>query len=96
MLVISSAPRLFLFTFHFNNATIGYMKFTASYKKNGSWYMGWVEEISGVNTQGKTLQECRDNLKDALALIIEVNRELNKKEFSGRKVIREPLTFALK
>jgi len=58
------------------------MKFTASYKKHGKWYLGWIEEISGVNTQGKTLKECRENLKDALSLIIEVNRDLNKKEFS--------------
>ncbi len=87
---------VFYFTFYFNNDTIDYMKFTASYKKNGQWYMGWVEEISGVNTQGKTLQECRENLKDALALIIEVNRELNKKEFSDRKVIRESLKLVLK
>lgn len=69
------------------------MKLTASYKKSGDWYIGWIEEISGVNTQAKTLRECRENLKDALALIIEANRELSKKEFSGKKLIREPFPF---
>ena len=82
--------------FYFVFANMKHMKFTASYKKHGKWYIGWVEEISGVNTQGKTLKECRENLKDALSLIIEVNRELNKKEFSGRTLIREPLSFSLK
>jgi len=72
------------------------MKLTASYKKSGRWYIGWIEEISGVNTQGKTLKECRENLKDALSLVVGINRELNKKEFSGRKSIREPFTFSLR
>ena len=71
------------------------MKLTASYKKSGKWYIGWIEEIPGVNTQGKTLQECRENLTDALSLILEVNKELNKKEF-GRDLIREPFSFSLK
>ena len=70
-------------------------KFTANYKKHGKWYLGWIEEIPGVNTQGKTLKETKENLKDALSLILEVNRVLNKKEISG-KVIREPLALALK
>lgn len=72
------------------------MRLTASYKKRGKWYIGWIEEIPGVNTQGKTIRECRDNLRDALSLIIEVNRELNKKESSGQKLIREPFTFSSK
>ena len=45
-------------------------KFTAVYKKSGKWYSGWVEEIPGVNTQGKTLSEAKQNLKEALLLIL--------------------------
>lgn len=52
--------------------------FTALYKKSGNWYAAWIEEISGVNTQGRTLKEARDNLKEALSLVIEANRLLNK------------------
>lgn len=55
-------------------------QFTAIYKKRGKWYLGWVEEIPGVNTQGKTLQEAKENLKEALLLILETNRILNKKD----------------
>ena len=40
------------------------MKFTAVYKKRKKWYVGWVEEIPGVNTQGKTLGETKENLKE--------------------------------
>lgn len=42
---------------------------TAIYKKTGKWYSCWIEEIPGVNTQGKTLKEAKENLKEALLLI---------------------------
>jgi len=45
---------------------------TAVYQKRGRWYIGWVEEIPGVNTQGKTFKEVEENLKEALALIMGV------------------------
>ena len=70
-------------------------QFTACYKKSGKWYLGWIEEIPGVNTQGKTLKETKENLKEALLLILETNRFLNKKEVTGGKVIREPLSVSL-
>jgi predicted RNase H-like HicB family nuclease len=54
-------------------------EFTAVIQKKGRWYVAWVEEIPGVNTQGKTLAEARRNLKDALRLILEENRRLGAK-----------------
>lgn len=53
-------------------------QFTAIYKKTGRWYSGWIEEIPGVNTQGKTLKETKENLREALLLILilEVNRSV--------------------
>ena len=71
-------------------------QFTAIYKKSGKWYLGWIEEIPGINTQGKTLKEVKENLKEALLLILETNRILNRKEISKGKVIREPLSVSLK
>lgn len=62
-------------------------QFTAVYKKTGKWYSAWVEEIPGVNTQGKTLKETKENLLDALKLTIEANRLLMAKE--NKRVIRE-------
>ncbi|MDO8529865.1 MAG: type II toxin-antitoxin system HicB family antitoxin [bacterium] len=70
-------------------------EFTAIYKKSGKWYLGWIEEISGVNTQGKTLKEAKENLKEALLLILETNRLINKKEISKGRVIRESLSISL-
>jgi len=70
-------------------------QFTAIYKKRGKWYLGWIEEIPGVNTQGRTLKETKENLKEALLLILETNRILNKKEIVKGRIIREPLSVSL-
>ena len=67
-------------------------EFTAIYKKSGKWYLGWIEEIPGANTQGKTLAEVKENLKEAVLLILETNKFLNKKETKG-KVIKESLSI---
>jgi len=50
-------------------------QFTAIYKKTKNWFIAWIEEIPGVNTQGKTLKEARENLQEALLMILEENRE---------------------
>jgi len=68
-------------------------QFTAVYKKSGKWYLGWVEEIPGVNTQGKTLKETKENLKEALLLIFSVNKMLSRSDTKG-KVVREQLSVA--
>lgn len=52
-------------------------QFTAVYKKDGKWYLGWIEEIPGVNTQGKTLKEAKENLKEALLLILNIYENTN-------------------
>lgn len=71
-------------------------EFTAIYKKSGKWYLGWVEEIPGVNTQGKTLEETKENLKEALLLILETNKLINKKEVLKGKFIKESLSVDTK
>ena len=43
-------------------------------QKRGRWYVAYVEEIPGVNTQGRTLAEARRNLKEAVRLVLEANR----------------------
>jgi predicted RNase H-like HicB family nuclease len=67
------------------------MKLTAIFEQVGKWWIGYVEELPGANTQGKTLEEARENLREAVQLIIEVNRELVLKEIAGHEIIREPL-----
>jgi len=54
-------------------------EFTSVIEKRGKWYVAYVEEIPGVNTQGRTLAEARRNFKEALSLVFEANRALAKK-----------------
>ena len=69
-------------------------EFTAVYQKRGNRYIAWIEEIPGVNTQGKTKTETKENLKEALALILETNRKLASRR-AGRMIFREPLRVAI-
>ena len=39
------------------------------------WFVGWVEEIPGTITQGRSLDECRRNLRDSLELMVETHRD---------------------
>ena len=69
------------------------MELTAVYIEVPEGYVAFVEELPGANTQGETLDEARENLREAVALVLEANRELAEKSLTGQKVTREP--FAL-
>ncbi len=71
------------------------MHLTAVYQKTDEWYVAWIEEIRGVNTQGKTMEEARTNLNEALQLMLECLREEAAAETEGVTVVREalPITF---
>ena len=70
-------------------------EFTGVIEKRGNWYVGYVEELPGVNTQGRTLKEVRENLREALCLIIEANKELAAKSQGDASVIREPIVVEM-
>ena len=53
-------------------------EFTAVIEKKGRWYVGTVEEVPGVNTQGRTLAEVRRNLMEAIQLILGAKRGVGK------------------
>ncbi len=65
-------------------------EYTAVIQKRGRWYIAWVEEVPGVNTQGRTLAEVRRNLKEALHDILAINRELSEKD-KNRSTRKEPI-----
>lgn len=50
-------------------------EFTAVIERDGDWYIGYCPEIPGANGQGDTVEECRNNLAEAVALILEDRRE---------------------
>jgi predicted RNase H-like HicB family nuclease len=63
----------------------------AVYLKVPEGYVGFVEELPGANTQGETLEEARENLKEAVSLVLETNRSLAEEAVKGQEVIRELL-----
>jgi predicted RNase H-like HicB family nuclease len=65
------------------------MSFTAIFQKVPEGYIGFIEELPGANTQGRTIDEVRENLHEAVALIIEANRNLAEEEILGKDFIRE-------
>lgn len=69
--------------------------YTAVFEQDGKWWIGDVEELPGANTQGATLEEAREILKGAIALIIEANRESAPRESAGKTVIRETVSVAV-
>lgn len=57
--------------------------YTAVIQQHGEWWIGWVEEVPGVNSQGSTREELLDNLRDALEEALELNRAEARAAASG-------------
>lgn len=50
-------------------------EFTAVFERDGDWYVAYCPEIPGANGQGRTKEDARQNLAEAIALILEDRRE---------------------
>ena len=70
------------------------LKLTRVFQKVPEGYLGFVEELPGANTQGGTLEEARENLEEAIALVLEANRALAEEQLEGLDVIREPVSLS--
>jgi predicted RNase H-like HicB family nuclease len=71
------------------------MDFTAVFRRVPEGYIGYVEELPGANTQGATLEEARENLREAIELVLQANRELAREGEQDGDVIREQLRIAV-
>ena len=65
------------------------MKLTAAYQKVPEGYIAFVEELPSANTQGDTLEEARENLREAVEMVLEANREIAEPSLVGQPVTRE-------
>lgn len=70
------------------------MSFTAIIQKVDEGYIGFVEEIPGANTQGATIEEVRENLKEAIQLVLESNKIFLNEIIADKNVIREPIDLS--
>jgi predicted RNase H-like HicB family nuclease len=66
-------------------------QFTAVFRRVPEGFIAFVEELPGANTQGRTLEEARANLREAVALLVEANRAMAQED-AGTDVLRKPLT----
>ncbi|KAA1256782.1 hypothetical protein LF1_55820 [Rubripirellula obstinata] len=70
------------------------MQMTAVFMPCPEGYIGFVEELPGANTQGATLEETRLNLREAVQMVLEANRELAERSIAGQDVSREPFDMS--
>ena len=49
--------------------------FTAVYRRDGDWWVGWIEEMPGAIAQERTLDEARQSLRDVIPVLLDVQRE---------------------
>ena len=80
--------------------------FTAVYIRHNEWYAAFADELPGANAQGKTLDEARENLRDAIELLLDAGSEpvsdlapvedrLGVSDQARRTTVREPLTIPI-
>ena len=69
---------------------MGTREFTAVYEQCDGWWTAWVEELGGAFGQGRTMEDCRESLKEAILLVLEAQREIHD-ESADPSRIREPL-----
>lgn len=64
-------------------------------QSEGGGYVAYAEELPGAITQGDTLEEARENLRDAIEILLEANRELAKQPRPGARVTREKIRISV-
>lgn len=71
------------------------MHLTAVFMAVPEGFIGFVEELPGANTQGSTLDEARENLHEAVQMVLAANRELSERSIAGKAFTREPFNLPL-
>ncbi len=65
------------------------MDLTAVFVRSGDWWAAYIEEIPGANTQGRTIEEARENLREALDMVLESRKEESEQIAKDHEVVRE-------
>ena len=68
---------------------------TKIFQKVPEGYIAFVEELPGANTQAETLDQARNNLEEAIQLVLEANRFLAEEKLQGQEIIRESIVYKL-
>jgi predicted RNase H-like HicB family nuclease len=73
----------------------GQIAFTAVYLKANNGYVGFIEELPGVNSHGRTLDEARDTLRKLAAVVFDEERREAEELIAGKDVVRENFVVPL-
>jgi len=60
-------------------------------KSNDGWYVGQIQEIPAAISQGRTIEELKENLLDALKMVIDTQKQMTLQEYAGKKIIKRRL-----
>ena len=60
-------------------------EYTVTIQRDGKWWIGWIEEVRGVMSQGRTKKELLDNLQSALSEALEMDFDSRKSDSSGKE-----------
>jgi len=69
--------------------------FTAAYLKSEHGYVGFVEELPGVNSFGQTIEEARENLQRQAVIVFDEERAQSVELLEGKNVVREQFRVAI-
>ena len=71
------------------------LSFTAVYLRAKHGYIGFVEELPGINSHGQTIDEARANLQRLAAVIFDLERAQAKELLAGKEVVREDFSISV-
>jgi predicted RNase H-like HicB family nuclease len=71
------------------------VSFTAVYLKDQHGYIGFVEELPGVNSHGRTIDDARENLQRMAVLVFEEERSQSAELLNGKEMIREEFRLSI-
>ena len=71
------------------------MKYTAIISEiEDGWFMGQCEQVPGAITQGRSIKEVEENLKEAISLVLECERDFFRKQYEGKKYLVSEIAMA--
>jgi predicted RNase H-like HicB family nuclease len=73
----------------------GRLAFTAVYLKSEHGYVGFVEELPGINAHGRTIEEARETLHKLAAVVFDEERREAEELIEGKDVVREAFFVAI-
>ena len=73
----------------------GRIALTAVYLKSNHGYVGFIEELPGVNAHGRTIEEARDTLRQLAGVIFDEERRETEELIAGRDAVREPFMLPM-